>query len=139
MRNETYMFSGTPTTTIITSGSGTTLPGSTICATNCQVDVFATSLVFTQPVSVVSVTIPTAALDVHVTVFSNGTTVSVTSTRQLAVLPEQTATSAVTWEFSGVLLTWPTTYLAYTGFFHDFIPSQSVTSVCSTTSASLLL
>lgn len=140
MRNETYIFPGTPTvTTIITSGSGATLQGSTVCVSNCAVDVFATALVFTQPVSVVSVTVPTAALDVHITVFSNGTTATSTSTRQLTVLPQQTAASAVTWEFSGVPLTWPTTYLAYTGFFHDFIPFQTVTSVCSTTSASLTL
>lgn len=134
MRNETDVCSGTPTTII--SGSGT---GSTVCVSNCAVDVFATALVFTQPVSVVSVTVPTAALDVHITVFSNGTTATSTSTRQLAVLPEQTASSAITWEFSGVPLTWPTTYLAYTGFFHDFIPSQSVTTDCSTTSTTLTL
>ena len=130
----TVTTTGTPTT--IVSGSGT---ASTVCVSNCAVDVFATALVFTQPVSVVSVTVPTAALDVHITVFSNGTTATSTSTRQLAVLPEQTAASAVTWEFSGVPLTWPTTYLAYTGFFHDFIPFQTVTSVCTTTSESLAL
>jgi len=139
MRNETYMFSGTPTTTIITSGSGTTIPGSTICATNCQVDVFATELVFTRPVSVVDVTIATAAVDVHITVFSNGTTATDTSTRQLTVLPEQTATSSLIWEFSGVALTWPTTYLAYTAFSHEFVHSQSVTSDCSLTSSTLVL
>jgi hypothetical protein len=138
MRNETYMFSGTPT--IILSGPGTTGAVSTECVSGCEVDVFATALVFTQPVSVVSVTVPTAALDVHVTVFSNGTTASITSTRQLAVLPQQTAAPPpVTWEFSGVPLTWPTTYLAYTGFFHHFIPFQVVTSVCTTTSESLTL
>jgi hypothetical protein len=134
MRIETYEFPATPTTII--SGSGT---GSTVCVSNCAVDVFATELVFTQPVSVVSVTVPTAALDVHVIVYSNGTTATSTSTRQLAVPPEQTAVTPITWEFSGVPLTWPTTYLAYTGFFHDFIPSQSVTTDCSTTEESLTL
>ena len=87
----------------------------------------------------VAVTVATAALDVHVTVFSNGTTATSTSTRQLAVLPQQTATSSITWQFSGVPLTWPTTYLAYTAFFHDFIHSQSVTTDCSTTSTTLVL
>jgi len=95
------------------------------------VDVFATELVFTRPVSIVTVAIPTAALDVHVIIFSNGTTETTTSTRILTVLP--TTTSAITFEYSGVPLTWPTTYLAYTAFLHETVNSVCQASVTALT------
>jgi hypothetical protein len=68
--------------------------------------------------------------------------VTSTSTRSYSNLaPDVTATttSAITWEFSGVALTWPTTYLAYTDFSHFYLSPQSSTSICFTTSSELHL
>ena len=52
----------------------------------------------------VTVTIPTAAIDVFVTVFSNGTTVENTVTRPLGGAASLTSpgTTAITWNYNGV-------------------------------------
>lgn len=97
-------------------------------------------LSFTKTVVVATTTVATAALDVHVTVLANGNRVTSTSTRSFSNLaPEITAatTSPIAWEFSGVQLTWPTTYIAYTGFSHIF--QVTAVSACLSTTASLNL
>jgi hypothetical protein len=77
-----------------------------------------------------------------VTIYDDGSTVTSTSTRSYTNLaPSLTAatTSELTWEFSGVALTWPTVYLAYTDFSRLYLAPESSTSVCSSTSSQLVL
>ncbi|KAF2843328.1 hypothetical protein M501DRAFT_79002 [Patellaria atrata CBS 101060] len=76
---------------------------------------------------------PTRTTEVHITAYPDGN--EVTSTKVVTV--PNLVTTPLTWEYKGVVLTYPNTYLAYTKFYHAY-PVQEDGS-CTVTSTALRL
>jgi len=102
------------------------------CSSGCQIDVTATRLAYPGTIIVSTVTVPTVTLEISTddsgTVRSTGL-----YTRPLPV----TTSSDITWEFSGVPLTYPTVYAAYATF--NRLSVSPVDNVCQTSVISLAL
>lgn len=102
------------------------------CSSGCQIDVTATRLAYPGTIVVSTVTVPTVTLEISTDdsgiVRSTGL-----YTRPLPV----TTSSAITWEFSGVPLTYPTVYAAYATF--NRVSVSPVDNVCQTSVLSLAL
>jgi len=114
----TYYTTSVLAASTITKTIVQTEPASTLsCSEGCKVDVTATKLVY--PRSIIHVTVP-----VTVDTFPGAHT------------PEP-----ITWEYNGVILTYPTTYLLYTEFSHAFLATTESTlaTTCPTASDSLTL
>ncbi|KAF2428361.1 hypothetical protein EJ08DRAFT_327121 [Tothia fuscella] len=104
--------------TIVSKTSVEVVPATTLyCREGCKLDVTATKLVYPQ--SVIHVTVP-------VTVDS---------------MPKPHTPEALTWVFSGVTLTYPTTYLFYSELSHAYLaPTETAfATACPTASDSLTL
>jgi hypothetical protein len=101
------------------------------CGSPCQVEFTASRLEYPGDVIIETVSVPTVTLDYLLDEAGR------TSRTSLYTVPLATTTSAVTWQYSGVALTWPTVYAAYATFSH-FIVSP-VGGGCTTSTLSLTL
>jgi len=114
--------------------STSSTPSSTAsCGPACQVDGFGTILEF--PTEVVLQPVYATTIEEHVTIFVDGIT-STTESTILAPPASLTPSPTLTWTFSGVVLTFPTTYVAYTDFSHISVNSVPT---CSSGSVDLTL
>ncbi|OCK87545.1 uncharacterized protein K441DRAFT_355357 [Cenococcum geophilum 1.58] len=107
------------------------------CANGCEVDVTATLVSFPGQVSTSTVTYFTRSVDVFITGLPDGTNKTSYVTATLPNPPISSATSAITWTFNSVVLTYPTTYVAYIDFSHIFV--VPVSTGCLTATEKLVL
>lgn len=113
--NEVTVTTTVLSTSILPTPSPTSRPiaPSISCSSDCQIDVTATRLGYPGQVFVATTTVPVFTLDIY----TNAAGEDVSSF--LRSVPVETATpTTLTWEFSGVPLTWPTVYAAYATFSH---------------------
>jgi hypothetical protein len=93
----------------------------------CKIDIYATALVF--PTAYVTTTISATTEDVYKTVYDDiNSTVYSTSTHFAPTTCSKTPVT--TWEQFGVVLTYPTTYLAYTNFSRGFLEPRPTVFGC---------
>ncbi|KAK3064990.1 hypothetical protein LTS18_014483 [Coniosporium uncinatum] len=129
----------------VTASSESSPNPSTSCPDPCAVNIFATELIYPTRVETLTKTVTTATLDTWITVLPDGSESTSISTRTVLTLDPSSLASIgpqLTWtddSFPGVILTHPTTYLAYTRFSHQFIIPQSVTTVCAYSTETLSL
>jgi hypothetical protein len=116
--------------TILPNPLPSSLP-SMSCTTHCQIDVTATRLAYPGKVVTATVTVTTAT----VTITTNSLGRAIGTGTSIRVLP--TATSEITWNFSGVPLTYPTVYAAYATF--SRVSISPVGTSCQTLILSLAL
>jgi hypothetical protein len=102
------------------------------CDSGCQIDVTATRLAYPGTVVVSTVLVPTVTLEITTDASGN-----VRSTGLYTRPLPATTSSAITWEFSGVPLTYPTVYAAYATF--NRVSISAVDNVCQTSVLSLAL
>jgi hypothetical protein len=124
----------TTTTLIQTVGpSPTSSPSPSVsCDRKCQIDVTAKRLAYPGTVVVSTTYIPTVTLDLY----TNSAGSIFGSSLYTQALPTS-ATSAIVWDFSGVPLTYPTTYAAYATFLR--VSVTPLPSTCQTSTLTLAL
>jgi hypothetical protein len=125
-----------PTTTTVVQTLVPTPSSSTSvsipCTSKCQIDVTAKRLAYPGTIVVSTVYVPTVTLD-----YSTDAAGNVASTRLYTQPLPASTTSDITWEFSGVPLTWPTVYAAYATF--NRVSVSPVGNTCRTSILSLAL
>ncbi|KAI8931997.1 hypothetical protein NX059_010893 [Plenodomus lindquistii] len=121
-----------PTTIVETPVSSLSLTSSASisCSSDCQIDVTATQLAYPGTVVVSTITLPVVTL--FVTTESGGIVVG-SSLLTNEIAPDPT----LTWDYSGVPLTYPTTYVAYETFSH--ISIEPIGTVCVSSTLTLAL
>src|SRR6266480_6683305 len=103
------------------SSTTSPVPHATTCGPACQVDGFGTILVF--PTKLVASPYYQATVHVQTTIYLDG--VTQTSTTTIQATPSQVQLPpTLTWQYQGVALTYPTTYVAYTDFSHISVISD---------------
>ncbi|OCK78366.1 hypothetical protein K432DRAFT_406534, partial [Lepidopterella palustris CBS 459.81] len=107
------------------------------CSSACEVDVTATLLTYPGQVSTATVTFYSRSVDVYITEYPDGTNRTSTGPTITVPPPAPAKTSDITWDFSGVTLTYPTTYVAYFDFNH--LTAVPVASGCLTATEELVL
>ena len=115
----------------ISPTDSSSLPASISCTSFCHINVTATRLRYPGKVVVATTTLPLVTVDVYTDDAGNGVS-SITRTNSL---PPSTPT--ITWDFSGVVLTWPTVYAAYATF--SRISVEAIGSQCTSKTVSLNL
>jgi hypothetical protein len=116
--------------TVVPTPVSSSLP-SISCTSHCHIDVTATRLAYPGDVTVATVYVPTVTLDIT----TNNAGGVVGTSLYTQALPS--TTSAITWDFRGVTLTWPTVYAAYATF--NRLSVSAVENVCRTATLSLAL
>jgi len=130
---KSYVMTQIVPTTVIQSPvptSSSTSPASNFCASNCQIDVTATQLAY--PGTVVFSTVEVPIVTLYIVEDAAGSSVS-SSLFTSAIPPDP----PLTWEYSGVPLTYPTLYAAYETF--SRISVEPVGTVCISSTLTLAL
>jgi hypothetical protein len=95
----------------------------------CKIDIYATLLTF--PTVYTTTTIASTTYDLYPTSSNNGTTYYSTKTVYAPICPSSCVASVVsTWVAFDVILTSPTTYLAYTNFSHAYLEPRPTLYGC---------
>ncbi|KAH9871217.1 hypothetical protein IAQ61_005396 [Plenodomus lingam] len=121
-----------PTTTppTLTPSPSSTSSASISCTSDCQIDVTATQLGYPGVVVVSTVKVPVVTLFIT----TNPDGIPVSSSLFTSVIPPD---PTLTWDYSGITLTYPTTYAVYETFSH--ISVEPVGTVCLGSTLTLAL